>query len=165
MGVNSAAVKVIRGDSVTDPTGLVRKAQRRFIADGNYDLVFVVCDGDSPRLARARQLAEKPLRNAARERTQVQVVASFPSIEFWLLLHFEYSARPYPTAADATDALRLHVTEYAKNDRRIFAKVAAGLGAACRNASRLETELHQTGSQVPTTTMHLLVEYLMRMRN
>ena len=112
-----------------------------------------------------RKLAEKPLRNAARESTQVQIVASFPSIEFWLLLHFEYSARPYPTSADATDALRRHVTDYAKNDRCIFAKVAAGLAAACRNADRLKAELQQTGSQFPDTDMHLMVDYLTRMRN
>ena len=164
LGVNSAAVNVIRGESATDPVGLVRRAQRLFTADGAYDLVYVVCDGDAPRLAEARQLARKALRNSARERTQVQVVASYPSFEFWLLLHFEYSARPYQAAAEVTDALRRHVTDYAKNDRNVFAKVSVGLDAACQNADRLKAELNRTGAQVPDTDMRSLVDQLARMR-
>ena len=163
LGVNSAAVNVIRGESATDPVGLVRRARQLFTADGGYDLVYVVCDGDAPRLAEARQLARKALRNSARERTQVQVVASSPSFEFWLLLHFEYSARPYRTA-EATDALRQHVTDYAKNDRNVFAKVSVGLDVACQNADRLKAELNRTGAQVPDTDMRSLVDQLARMR-
>lgn len=164
LGTNSAAIAVVRGESVTDPVGLVRKAQRRFTADGGYDLVYVVCDGDAPRLADARQLAQRILRNATGERTQVQVVASYPSFEYWLLLHFEYSTRAYQTAGEATNALRRHLTEYAKNDRNIFSKVAAGLDAACQNADRLKAEMSKTGSQVPDTDMRLLVDQLTRMR-
>lgn len=164
LGVNSAAVKVIRGESVTDPLGLVRKAQQVFTTDGGYDLVYVVCDGDTPRLAEAQELARKTLRNAARERTQVQIIASYPSFEFWLLLHFEYSARPFPVAADATKALRRHVTDYSKSDRNIFAKVETGLDAACRNADRLKAEHNHTESQVPDTDMRMLVDQLTRMR-
>jgi hypothetical protein len=165
LGVNRAAIKVIRGESVTDPVGLVQKAQRLFKADGGHDLVYVVCDGDAPRLAEARELAqEKTLRNAAGVRARVHIVASYPSFEFWLLLHFEYSARPYMAAADATDALRRHVTDYAKNDRIIFAKVAAGLDAACENVDRLKAELAKTGSRVPDTDFRMLVDQLVRMR-
>ncbi len=166
LGVNRAAIKVIRGESVTDPVGLVQKAQRLFKADGGYDLVYVVCDGDAPLIAEARDLAQKKtMRNAAGVRTHVNVVASHPSFEFWLLLHFEYSARPYTTAADATDALCQHVTDYAKNDRNIFAKVAAGLETACQNAARLKAELQQTRSLIPDTDMHSLVDQLLRMRS
>lgn len=164
LGVNSAAVKVVRGESVTHPVGLVHRAQQLFTSDGAYDLVYVVCDGDAPRLAEARQLARKALRNLARERTQVQVVASSPCFEFWLLLHFEYSGRPYRTAAEATDALRRHVTDYAKNDRNVFAKVSVGLDAACQNADRLKAELKRTGAQVPDTDLRSLVDQLARMR-
>lgn len=164
LGVNRAAVKVVHGESVTDPLGLVRKAQRAFTSDGGYDLVYVVCDGDAPQLADARELARKTLRNTSRERTEVQLIASHPSFEFWLLLHFEYSVRPYLSGADAAMALRRHVTDYAKNDRNIFAKVATGLDTACRNSDRLKKELAKTGAQVPDTDMRTLIDQLMRMR-
>jgi len=92
MRINAAAVHIEVGDSVTDPVGLVRKAQKLFKSDRDYDLVFVICDGDSHHLTAARALAARPLRNAAGVTTKVQIIASCPSIEFWLLLHFEYSA-------------------------------------------------------------------------
>jgi len=76
---------------VTDPIGLVRNAHQRFKGDRDYDFVYVVCDGDSNQLAAARELAARPLRNASGATTQVQIIASCPCIEFWLLLHFQYS--------------------------------------------------------------------------
>src|SRR5881394_3586037 len=81
--VNAAAVTVVRGNTVTDAAGLVRKAQERFKADGDYDRVYVVCDGAPGTLARARQMAEKTLTNAEGRRTRVQLIASCPSIEYW----------------------------------------------------------------------------------
>jgi len=162
--VNAAAVRIEIGDSVTDPVGLVRKAQRRYKGDRDYDLVYVVCDGDSNRLAAARALAARPLRNAAGDTTQVQIIASSPSIEFWFLLHFEYSARPFQNAAEAQQALRAHLPDYRKNDRDIFRKTAAGLDRACQWALQLKAELKATCSIAPDTDMPSLVDQLRRMQ-
>ncbi|MHB1869471.1 MAG: RloB family protein [Steroidobacteraceae bacterium] len=162
--INAAAVHIERGDSVTDPVGLVRKAQRIFKADRDYDLVFVICDGDSHHLAAARALAAQRLRNSAGAVTQVQVIASCPSIEFWLLLHFEYSARPFRTAAEVQQALRAHLPDYRKNDRDIFRKAALGLDLACRRVAQLKTELSAKGASVPDTDMPLLVDQFRRMQ-
>ncbi|MGH8211134.1 MAG: RloB family protein [Steroidobacteraceae bacterium] len=163
--INAAAVNVVRGESVTDPAGLVRKAQQLFKSDDNYDLVYVVCDGDSTTLAAARQLAQKPLRNASRKPAHVQLIASRPSIEFWLLLHFEYSARPFRMATEVTTALRGHLTDYQKNDREIFRKVVSGLEFACQRAQQLKVEFQKSGAVVPYTDMHLLVEQFKSMRS
>jgi len=113
--VNAAAVRIETGESVTDPVGLVRKAQLRYESDRDYDLVYVVCDGDSNRLVAARALTARPLRNAAGHTTHVQIIASCPCIEFWLLLHFEYSARLFQNAAEAQQALRAYLPDYRKN--------------------------------------------------
>jgi len=163
--VNAAAVHIVSGGSVTDPVGLVRKAQRHFHSDGGFDLVYVVCDGDSGRLAEARGLAQRTLRNAARERTHVRIIANCPSIEYWLLLHFEYSARPFQNAAEVTTQLRAHLTDYRKNDKDIFRKVASGLGLACQRAQQLEAELSASGARAPYTDMRLLVEQFRQMQS
>jgi hypothetical protein len=162
--INAAAVHIERGDSVTDPVGLVRKAQRIFKADRDYDLVCVICDGDSHHLATARALAAQRLRNSAGAVTQVQVLASCPSIEFWLLLHFEYSARPFRTATEVQEVLRAHLPDYRKNDRDIFRRAAAGLDRACQRVEQLKAELRRNGGIVPDTDMHLLVEQCRRMQ-
>jgi hypothetical protein len=163
--INNAAVRVIPGDSVTDSVGLVRKAQKLFKADGNFDLVYVVCDGESAQLLKANLLAKKVLHNAARMATRVQVIASWPSIEYWLLLHFEYSARSFQSAAEVITALRRHLTDYQKNDREIFRKVVSGVDLACQHATRLNDELARIGTSTPNTDMHLLVYQLERMRH
>jgi hypothetical protein len=163
LGVNTAAITLIRGDTVTDPAGLVRKAQERFQADGYYDRVYVVCDGAPGTLARARQMAEKTLKSAEGKKTHVELIASCPSIEYWLLLHFEYTARPFTTAAEVTASLRAHVTDYAKNDPEIFRKVAVGFELACRRAVQLKADLAASGATAPDTDMHRLAEQLGRM--
>ncbi|MHB1951436.1 MAG: RloB family protein [Acidiferrobacteraceae bacterium] len=162
--INAAAVHIERGDSVTDPVGLVIKAQKLFKSDRDYDLVYVVCDGDAQHLTAARALAARRLRNSAGAITQVQVIANCPSIEFWLLLHFEYSARPFRTAAEVEQVLRAHLADYRKNDRDIFRKAAAGLDAGCQRVEQLKAELRASGASAPDTDMHLLVDQFRRMQ-
>jgi hypothetical protein len=163
LGVNLAAVRVIRGDNLTTPVELVRKAQRIFTEDGGYDFVYVICDGDAGGLAEAHRLAQKRIRNAAKQGTTVQIVASHPCIEFWLLLHFEYSSAP-GSAADVLARLRGHLTGYQKAEPRIFEMVAAGLDRACQNAARLKAEHAASGAVTPDTDMALLVERLREMK-
>jgi hypothetical protein len=162
--VNAAAVHIEAGDSVTDPVGLVRRAQQRHRSDRSYDLVYVVCDGDSNRLAAARALAQRALRNTAGGTTQVQIIATTPCIEYWLLLHFEYTARPFQNAAEVQQVLRAHLPDYRKNDRTIFPKVAAGLDLACQRVAQLKAELAASGSTTPDTDMPVLIAQLRRMQ-
>jgi hypothetical protein len=164
LGINAAAVHIVPGSSVTDPIGLVRNAHQRFRGDRDYDFVYVVCDGDSNQLAAARELAARPLRNASGATTQVQIIASCPCIEFWLLLHFQYSARPFQNGAEVQQALRAHLPDYRKNDRDIFRKTVVGLDLACQRALQLKAELIANGGIAPNTDMHLLVDQLRRMQ-
>jgi RloB-like protein len=164
LNVNRAAVRIVRGSEVTDSVGLVRRAQRLFKSDGIYDLVYVVCDGDANELAAATAVATATLRNAEGRRTTVQVIASCPSIEYWLLLHFEYSARPFRNAAEVTDELRRHITDYGKNDRDIFTKVGAGLDLACARAEQVLLDVARARSHRPGSAMHLLVHQLAKMK-
>jgi hypothetical protein len=94
----------------------------------------------------------------------VQVIASCPSIEFWLLLHFEYSARAFRTAAEVLQVLRAYLPDYRKNDRDIFRKAAEGLDQACQRVEQLKAELRNNGGIAPDTDMHLLVEQFRRMQ-
>lgn len=161
-GINRANVILIPGDGETSAIQLVRKARRRFQIDRDFDAVFVVCDGDA--LIEARRQAAKPIKNASGQTLTIRLIASSPCFEFWLLLHFEYLARPFPTAASVIDILERHLTDYDKADRLIFPKVRAGLERALGNARRLKTELAEIGAQTPDTDMGDLIEILMTLR-
>lgn len=158
--INRANVTVIPGDGETDAVRLVRKAQRRFEIDRDFDSVFVVCDCSGEDLSDALALAAKPLRHSAGRFLTVDLIVSRPCIELWLLLHFEYVARPLPTAAYVLDLLRRHITDYDKADRRIFSKVQAGLDRAITNALRLKAELAAIGAKSPDTDLPRLIEKL-----
>jgi RloB-like protein len=164
LDVNMAAIRVVQGDNHTNPVDLVKRAQKIFIEDGGHDFVYVICDGDAGGLAAARELAQRKLRNTAKLATTVQVVASNPCIEFWLLLHFEYSAAPC-TSAEALTRLRGYLTGYDKAEPRIFEMVASGLDRACQNTARLKVEHAASGAETPYTDMPLLVERLREMKN
>ena len=159
-GINRANVKIVPGDGDTDAFRLVRKARKRFEVDRDFDAVFVVCDCAGEDLTEAIALAAKPMKNASGVALSVTLVISRPCFELWLLLHFEYAARPLPTAADAVDMLRRHITDYNKADRHIFAKVGAGLDRAIGHAVRLRAELAAVDAQSPDTHMPALIEAL-----
>ena len=163
--VNLAAVKIRPGDSATDAGMLVLKARKIFDGDREYDRVFVVCDDDGSSMERARQLAQRPLRRSDGKIIRVELIVSRPSFEFWLLLHFEYSARPYRSGAEAMADLRRHLTNYDKADPEIFYAVALGLDQAMQRAEQLKRELASTGATVPDTEFPQLVQQLLSMRH
>jgi hypothetical protein len=163
-GINRANVRIVPGDGDTDAVRLVRKAHKRFAVDRDFDAVFVVCDCAGEDLTKARALAAKPLKNASGQTISVNLVVSNPCFEYWLLLHFEYLAPAFLTAANVVELLRCHVTDYHKADRLIFAKAGGGLERALGNTVRLKAALAAVGAQSPDTNMPDLIEKLNSLR-
>ncbi len=159
-GINRANLTVVPGDGNTDAARLVRKARRRFEVDRDFDAVFVVCDCAGEDLSEAMSLAAKPMKNVSGSALSVTLIISRPCFEFWLLLHFEYAARPFHMAADVIDLLRRHITDYHKADREIFAKAGAGLDRAIGHTERLKVDLAAVGSESPNTDMPTLIKAL-----
>ena len=161
--INRANVKVVSGDHETDALALVIKAQRQFSVDRDFDRVFVVCDCAGEDLSEARALASKTMRNSSGTAVQVELILSRPCFELWLLLHFEYVAKPFRAAVEVVNLLKRHITDYDKADRRIFEKVATGLDRASQNAKRLKAELATIGATSPDTDMAVLAEVLLEL--
>lgn len=160
-GVNRANVTIISGEDETSAAGLVRKARHRFQVDRDFDAVFVVCDCVDEDLSEARRLTAQALKNVSGESLSIVLTVSRPSFEFWLLLHFEYVARPFRSADPVIDLLRRHVTDYDKADRQIFAKVCSGLDRALGYVPRLKADLAATGARSPDTDMPILVQKIL----
>lgn len=160
-GINRANVTIVGGDDDTSAAGLVRKALQRFQVDRDFDAVFVVCDCVDENLTEARRLAAQELQNITGESVPMSLIVSRPSFEFWLLLHFEYLARPFRSADPIVDLLSRHVTDYDKADKQIFAKVRSGLDRALAHVPRLKAELAATGAQSPDTDMPILVQKML----
>ncbi len=107
------AIIVKPGKARTYPTAVVERA----IAlkadndwDADLDQIWAVFDteqvGTHPDLKRAMQLAID---------NQVNLAISNPAVEYWFLLHFENTNRPFQNADQLCDALRRHIPGYNKS--------------------------------------------------
>lgn len=140
-----------------DPSQLVETAQteRRF---GEYDQVWCVFDRDT-----------WPAQNFNNALTQarrygIQVAYSNEAFELWYLLHFHY----YNTAITRQQYFKLldgllgH--PYAKNSRDTYRELRSRQEDALRNARTLLAQYDPSdpANDNPSTTVHLLVEELLR---
>lgn len=143
----------------TDPKGIVTEAIRR---KKKFEHVFCAIDRDTHanfdeaiRIANASQM--------------VTVIASYPCFEFWLLLHFSYSRKPYAREGSDSPAdvvvrdLRMcaGMNNYAKgNASSVFQALLGKLPEARVHARRALDDAEHCGELNPSTTMHELLNFL-----
>ena len=160
------SVKVRRLSESTGPRGLVKRAKDEIRNDPGWDEVYCVLDHDG-RLQKVTQVARllKAL-DTAKKSTAVKMVLSVPCFEYWLLLHFEATSKPFAgvlggmTACDqVTQRLRNHLPEYRKNDNRVFELVNEHIGEAISNAGLIQS---QSFSGSPCTDVGKLASRLLR---
>ena len=126
-----------------DPLSLVNEATKRKRKSRNegaqYDHIWVVFDHDN--LPNKDKAFSKATSNA------IQIAFSSFNIEFWFLLHFKYSTRPFTNG----DTLKKHlqqnyINNYEPGKTRLLPLLGNRLGVALKNAERLreakQADLH-----------------------
>jgi hypothetical protein len=89
-----------------------------------------------------------------------------PCFEYWLLLHFVFSTRPYDATggtsarAHLIDELRGYMAGYTKDDKGVFKALMNETDRAVAYSKRAMKQAQADGTDNPTTRMHELVEYL-----
>lgn len=76
--------------------------------------------------------------NKARD-NNINIAFSSISFEFWILLHYEYTTRPFAKADDIISHLRRRHLEYEKRDRRLYSRIKDKTADAIRRAERVLT--------------------------
>jgi hypothetical protein len=169
-----------------------RKAEllrRRRAIKEPYDVILIVCEGEKTEpnyfseLKKAFRLSNANVRICGRGADPLsvldfaietfrrepefdRVIPSIPCFEFWLLLHFIYTTRPFDAppgdsiCSRVIEELKKYLPAYQKGDQDIFNKIQDSLDNAITNASRVQ-QFHQTsGTDNPSTLVHSMVEYL-----
>ena len=142
----------------TDPKGVINEAIKR---QAKFDQVFCVIDRDThPSFNEAIHLASSHLK--------VTIIKSYPCFEFWLLLHFGLTRKPYTAAGNhsAGDLLNQDLRSKAGmesyNKGSATSTFASLLGDQFNNARRLSPQvLAQAISEQefnPSTELHLLID-------
>jgi hypothetical protein len=173
--LHSANVEVQPGHLGTAPIQVVRYAQQLFeegdlykgISPKSFDQVYAVFDRDEHdsyfnALSLAQSLDGK-LRNDERRPVSFKAIASVPSFELWLLLHYEDIQAPI-YRDEVIDRLKQHIPGYGKGAGGAFATTRDRLETATQRAQALASKFNAYTNPEPFTALHELVMLLTTLR-
>ncbi|MFN8489456.1 MAG: RloB family protein [Caldilineaceae bacterium] len=159
--LNTANVEV-DGDSDPSPKSVVRHAKKRYREDTEFDRIYCVIDKDEHSTyqeATAEIQAAKPI-------GVFHIIPSVPCFEYWLLLHFIYTTRPYARSENRSPGdhvfheLKQHLPDYEKGSKMIYRKIMPQTDRAISHAKRANAAANKAHTDNPSTQVYVLVEYL-----
>jgi RloB-like protein len=166
--LNSANVEVQPGLLGTAPIQVVEYAKQLFekgnlhkgIRPKSFDQVYAVFDRDDHdsyfnALSFAQSLDGK-LHNDDRHAISFKAIASIPSFELWLLLHYEDIHAPIHRD-EVIARLKQHIPSYEKGTGGSFATTCNWLGTATQRAQALAAKFSANTDPEPYTALHQLV--------
>lgn len=168
--LNSANVE-IDGSCGSSPKSVLLRAEKlakiELDKGDGYDRVYCVFDKDTH--ASYKETKQKILNKHTVE--QFFDVVSVPCFEYWLLLHFQYSTKPYHATASSSIAnevlkdLKQVLPDYSKGDQNTFFNLIHQLEFAKQNAKRALQSADKSFTDNPSTYVHELVEYLQNLQD
>ncbi len=174
--LHSANVEVQPGQLGTAPIQVVRYAQQLFeegdlykgIRPKSFDQVYAVFDRDDHdsyfnALNVAKSLNDR-LCNDDRQPVSFKAIASVPSFELWLLLHYEDIQAPIHRD-EVMARLKQHIPGYEKGAGGTFATTRDRLETARQRAQALAAKFSAYEAPEPYTALHELVTLLTTLRD
>ncbi|WP_029462845.1 RloB family protein [Serpentinimonas barnesii] len=172
----TAHVQVLHSQIGTEPQQVLEYAltvfkegdRERGVHAGEFDRIVVVFDRDEHKtyhaaLAQAAAQSGK-IRNDNRAAVPVDVVASVPCFELWLLLHFEDVHAPLHRH-EALQRLKRHLPSYEKGSGGHWAAALDRMELATQRAQRLAKATTAHDGTQPYTAMHELVSRLVHLKD
>jgi hypothetical protein len=163
----SSANVVVRPSTGSDPVSVVRFGLTE-LENKKYDKVFCIFDRDGhANYDEALKIVSKYNLSYPRKLT---AITSWPCFEFWLLLHFTFSSAPFEkTAAKSScdmvlSRLRSYFPTYAKGGAETYEDLRCYLDTAMKNSVRLSKQNKDSQFVNPSTKVHELVDYLIKLR-
>lgn len=150
-----------------DPRNVVEHAQSR-IEEEEFDRAYCVFDRDEHAGYDEAMQRIAQLRNSG---INIEAVVSWPCFEIWPLLHFKYTGQPYERVGRTSACervirdLKAFQPHYEKGRGGLYHELLSAYSTAMANARRLEQDNGKTGSSNPSTRLHNLVEYLVKLRD
>ncbi len=166
LDLSAENIKIEYCKTANDPKSIVDDALEKFSKEKSYDRVYCVFDKDVHPTYQAALDKMKVHSTRVRKPAPITAITSVPCFEFWLLLHFEDTTRPYnvkgnKSAGDQLESeLKIYIPDYHKGDKAIFDKTKHKLGEASQRAKKINKSQEQAGTDNPSTKMVELVEYL-----
>lgn len=161
-----AIVKIINCGK-NDPLSIVKEAIKN---KKNYDNVYCVIDRDKhPEFNDALGLVTLQ-RNKGND---IELIASYPCYEYWLVLHFTYTRKPH-SATDTHSSCDLQIKDlcqkngmhdYKKSDKGLFDLLIDRLPIAMSNAEKSMQDAIKSHEYNPSTRIHELIQKFVSLGN
>ena len=168
--LNSANVEIC-SDGGTDPIGIVKFGKRRYKEEHDagdpFDRVYLVFDEDG-RTQRFQDAREQAKRYTPKN--TFFAIASVPCFEYWILLHYDYSTKPYrrllgnSACQQLCNELRTHMPNYSKSKKDIFKELLSRIEVAKNNSEKSSQAAVEADTDNPSTNVHELVDYLQKIK-
>ncbi|WP_414430522.1 RloB family protein [Alcanivorax sp. IL3] len=159
---SNAKVKVSHCGN-TDPEGIINYARKN---KNKYEKIFCVIDRDEhPSFGKAC--------SEANGLSNVQIVASYPSFEFWLLLHFLLTRKPFVRSGKKSPGDELIrelkkddvMPNYDKGRSSLYRELKERLNDARSRSLKILEAASREGEMNPSTQLHELVDYIEEMES
>jgi hypothetical protein len=170
--LNTANVEIDR-DSDSSPRSIALYAKNRYKSDLRahknedcFDRVYCVFDRDE------HETFDEAL-NSIQTATPNNVffaITTNPCFEYWLLLHFSLSTKPYTRAGkrspgqNAEHELKSFLPNYQKGDKTTYQQVKEKTETAIKYAKQVNDAASASGFDNPSTSIPELIEYLRNLK-
>lgn len=166
--LKTANVEIMPSDYGSDPESVVKFAIEKFKERREADRVYCVFDRDQHANfdQAVQRVADTKLSKRSGGRIQFSAITSTPCFELWLLLHFEYTSRPYSATGQDSPCdniiadLAGYLPAYRKGAPGVYRTMEPNVDLAIVHARNLRSENKKTGSINPATDLDILVSYL-----
>jgi hypothetical protein len=152
--------------SVFDHGLALYNQEKKDLPKAPFDRVFFVFDRDQ------HETYDEAMRKirALKQKDTFFAITSVPSFEFWLLLHFERTTRPFiatgrlSSGAAVLKALEVHMPDYVKGRHGTFKHLKTRLDGAKTNADLVNAHAKKNQTDNPTTLVHELIDFMENMK-
>jgi RloB-like protein len=162
-----ANVRVAGKECGSDPLSVVQYALDRHSTD-KFEHIFCVVDRDEHQ---SFDEAMNLVRTSANKGIPIEIIPSYPSFEFWYILHFQFTRAPIvktgktSSGANAVRLLKKHMRRkggYEKTRVDMWNHLKQDMPQAIRNSRQARNEATQVGELNPSTDVDKLVSFLFR---
>lgn len=173
--MNTANIKIAENTDGSSPRNVVDVARRNYKEDkkngGLFDQVYCVFDKDKHSTYRAALDIIRREKKRGKRGCPIHAVTSVPCFEFWILLHFTKTTKNFDTGHGSicknviTD-LKKYIPAYEKGEiKKIYQLVKESTSQAMTRAKQVEQHCKSGRTDMPSTKVYALVEYLKKLKS
>ena len=166
--LNTANIMIAKNTAGSSPRTVVDFALKEYRKNREYDRVYCVFDKD--RHTSYDNALDKIRRVRLGKSHLLLATTSVPCFEFWLLLHFTYTTKQFDTdpgsiCANVISDLKTYLPSYEKGNIDTYRATKDNLGTAIINCKKVEKHCASAATDMPSTKVHELVEYLRNLKH